>query len=367
MSESAGEKTEQPTKKKLDDSRKKGQVAKSEDINKLFVTLVGIELFISMHDNLLSDVKRLFDVSFQLQAEALSLSSTRLLLVECFGVWFSFVVVLLLAVVLARLCAGWSQFGFLIAPEALKIDPNKFNPTKNAKNLVSKKKLVELGGNILKACILTLIFSQVIRGALPYILLLPNTGLESSIQFGIDTFSTAARIALACFLVWSVIDFKVQKSIFIKSMKMTKDEVFREYKQMEGDPNVKAQRKALGRQLATSGGGQMKKKVKSADAIVVNPTHFAVAIEYKPGQTPLPVIRAKGVDKRAKQIIHYAQESGIPVIRHVMLARYLFRAGQEDQFIPRPSLQAMAVVFKTILEAKAEEEDLKDFLDLTDS
>jgi len=366
MSESSGEKTEQPTPKKIQDSRQKGQVAQSQDVNKLFVTLVGIELFISMHANLLADIKRLFDLAFKLLQHENFTDALSILVAECLDVWLGFIIVLLLAIVLARFCAGFVQFGFLIAPESLKMDVKKFSPVTNAKNLFSKKKLVELASNIMKAIILTLIFSHVIRSALPYVLLLPNTGLESSIQFSIDIFSQAARLSLGFFFIVSVIDYKLQKSIFIKSMMMTKDEVFREYKQSEGDPMTKGMRRALGRELASSGGGTVKKEVEKSDVVVVNPTHFAVAIEYKPGETPLPIIRVKGVDDRAKDIIAYAQETNTPVIRYITLARYLFRVGQEHKYIPRPSLQAMAMVFRVIMEAKEQGVELEDFHDLTD-
>jgi len=367
MSDSAGEKTEQPTQKKLDDGRKTGQVAQSQDVNKLFVTLIGIELVISLHSGLIADIRRLFDISFELQTKKEFSDSARLLLEESFSVWIGFIAILLLAVVVARLFAGFTQFGFLMAPEALKIDMNKLSPVKNAKNLFSKKKLVEFFGNVLKAIVLAFIFFNVIRIALPYIILLPHTGLESSIQYGIGLFAQASRYSLVFFLIISLIDFKLQKAIFIKSMMMTKDQVFREYKQSEGDPQLKSQRKAIGRELAESGGGTIKKEVESSDAVVVNPTHFAIAIEYKPGATPLPIIRTKGVDDRAKQIIEYAKEAGVPVVRHVTLARYLFRVGHEGKYIPRPSLQAMAIVFKTIFQAREEGEKLEDFHDLTES
>lgn len=366
MSDSAGEKTEAPTPKKLQDSRKKGQVAQSQDINKLFVTLIGIELFIMMHASLLEDIKYLFEVSFQLQIRNDFSEIARTLISECLGVFLNFTAILLLAVILARLTSGFSQFGFLIAPEALKIDMKKLSPVSNVKNLFSKKKLVEFFGNILKAIILALIFTQVVRTALPYILLLPNTDLKTSIDYSIHIFSQVSRFSLAFFLIISLIDFKLQKAIFIKQMKMTKDEVFREYKQTEGDPQIKAERKAFGQEMAFSEGSEIKQSVASSDAIVVNPTHFAIAIEYKPGLTPLPIIRAKGVDARAKQIIEYARKAEVPVVRHITLARYLFRVGQENTFIPRPSLQAMALVLRTINEAKENNKELDEYHDLTD-
>jgi len=363
----AGEKTEEPTAQKLEQSRKKGQVAQSQDLNKLFVTLVGIELVISLHSGLLDSIKKLFETVFQLQNQGEFGDSVRILLDESFSVWINFTLVLLLAVVMARFAAAFSQFGLLFAPAALKFDMNKLSPVTNGKNLFSKKKLVELIGNILKAIVLTIIFLHVIRISLPYIVLLPLSGLESSIQFGIETFSHAARLSLAFFLIISIVDFKIQKAIFRKSMMMSKDDVFREYKQSEGDPQLKGQRKAVAQELATSGGGgKIKKEVESSDAVVVNPTHFAVAIEYKPGSTPLPIIKSKGVDDKAADMIEYAKKAGVPVVRHIMLARYLYRSGQEGGYIPRPSLQAMAIVFRTILEAKAEGREIENYRDFTD-
>lgn len=365
MSDSAGEKTEEPTEKKLEDGRKKGQVAQSQDVNKLFVTLVGIELFIGMQSSLMADMKHLFNVCFDLQRQEDFAKSALQLTLESFGTWFDFTIVLLLAVVFARLAAGFAQFGFLLAPEALKMDIKKFSPVSNAKNLVSKKKLVEFFSNVIKAVILTLIFMSVVKSSFQYILLLSNTDLQSSVDYSIYLFSKIARYSLVFFLILSIIDFKLQKSFFMKSMKMTKDEVFREYKQSEGDPHLKGERKAIAQEMATSG-GPVQQAVQEADAIVVNPTHFAIAIEYKAGKTPLPIIRAKGVDDRAKQIIEYAKEAGVPVVRHVMLARYLYRAGHENKYIPRPSLQAMAVVFRTIMEANAQGVELDPYHDVTD-
>lgn len=355
MSDSSGEKTEQPTDKKLRDGRKKGQVAKSQDLDKLFVTAAGFNVIIALSADFFSKLNILIqntinsvDIDFTIAVQNL--------VKESVSTWFSIVLPVLGAVIFARIAAGFCQFGFLYAPKALKVDMKKFAPATNAKNLVSKKKFVEFFGNVTKALVLAFVLYGVVRTFLPDILLAAFTTVPISIDIGITVVSYILRICLVIFLVIAVTDFIIQKKIFIKSMKMTKDEVYREFKQSEGDPDVKAERKALGQELASGGGGSVKQDVAHSDAVVVNPTHFAVALRYKPGETPLPVIKCKGVDERAQDIIRYAKDLDIPVIRYVGLARALFHTGKEGKFIPRPTLLPVASVFKAIKEAEAAEE-----------
>ena len=217
--------------------------------------------------------------------------------------------------------------------------------------MFGKQKLVELLGNFIKAIVLTIIFLYIIKYFMSYILLLSYSDLEQSINFSIDLFSMASRISLLIFLIIAVLDFKIQKSIFTKKNMMTKDEVFREYKQMEGDPDIKGQRKQLFSELANSNKKvNIKDSIPDADAIVVNPSHFAIALEYKPGSTPLPLILCKGQDSKALDIIRLAKESDVPVIRYISLARTLYRTGKEGQYIPKTTIQGMATVLKLIRE-----------------
>jgi type III secretion protein U len=348
MSDSAGEKTEEPTEHKLEEARKKGQVAQSQDVNKLFVTLAGFEVIIALNHVFFEKLKRLISLPFQFLNDDF-IFSARNVLSESLWLWLGIVAIILPTVVVFRFLGAFVQFGILMAPESLKLDMKKFDPVTNAKNIFSKKKFVEIGGNLVKAIVLAIVFYQVTKLFLGYIFLLPYTDLNKSIEMGITVFSYAARLSLAVFLIIAVVDFILQKAMFIKGQKMTKDEVFREYKQMEGDPHIKGERKQLAHELATTG-GPISKQVAKADAVVVNPTHFAVAISYKPGKTPLPVLLCKGVDERAQEIIRLAKEHNVPIIRYVSLARTLFRTGREGKFIPRSTLQAMAAVFKAIRE-----------------
>ena len=351
MSESSGEKTEEPTPKKLRDARKKGQVAQSQDVNKLFVTITGFQLLLVMYETYYFAITGFIAKTYSLLNDDLA-HAGPILAQEALQTWLWIILPFLGAVIVARYVASLVQYGFLIAPESFKLDLNKLNPVKNAKNIISKKKFVEFLGNIVKALILSFVVWFVVSTNLPQVLLLSLSSLHVSLEVSISIFRSILNIVMLTFLVISTIDYIMQKGIFIKGLKMTKDEVFREYKQMEGDPVVKGQRKRLGRQLASGDSKPIKKKVSESDAVVVNPTHYAVAIEYKAGITPLPLVRAKGVDDRAEQIIDIAKENNIPVIRYVSLARHVFRVGTEDKYIPRECLKPMAAVFIAIREAK---------------
>lgn len=346
MSESSGEKTEQPTQKKLNDARKKGQIAQSQDINKLFITVVGFEIIISLNGVLIEKLKHLIVTAIDSSSKPFEYSSWDFA-ESSLTIWLTIVLIFFPAIIIARFISGFVQYGFLFTPESLKLDFKKFSPASNLKNIITKKKFVELLNNLIKFSVLALIFFQIIRIFLSSILLLPNTSLDDSVTMGVVVFSYMARLSLGMFFIIAIYDFFVQKSIFVKSQKMTKDEVFREYKQMEGDPQIKGERRALAQEPMNSG-GETRKQVEQSDAIVVNPTHFAVAIEYKPGKTPLPVIKCKGVDDKALEMKKIAEENNIPIIRYISLARTLIRVGTEDKFIPRQCLEPMAKVFLAI-------------------
>lgn len=356
MSDSAGEKTEEPTSKKIKDSRKKGQVAQSQDVNKLFVTVAGFQLLLAMYDIYFADITGLIKLTYQLVNYDLSYAGP-LLAKEAFNTWARTILPFLAAVVLARFVASFVQYGFLIAPESFKLDLGKLSPVKNGKNIISKKKFLEFVGNIVKALLLVAIVYQIVKSNLPEILMLPLTSIPISLELSIQVFRSILNMVMLTFIVISAVDFVLQRQIFLKGLKMTKDEVFREYKQSEGDPQTKADRKAVGHQILNSEGGEIKKSVAESDAVVVNPTHFAVALEYKPGKTPLPIIRAKGIDKKAHEIIEIAKENNVPVIRYVSLARHVYRVGKVGKYIPRDCLSQMAAVFIAIREIKEEGDD----------
>lgn len=345
---SSGEKTEQPTRKKLDDARKKGQVPQSQDVHKLLVTGVGFELVIATKDYMLVNINDMFVSNIN----ALNTPFNDVLgglIKETIFTGLKCSLLILLAVIVARLVSGWMQFGLLMAPETLIPSLDKLNPINAIKQIFSVKKIVELLLNIAKCIVIFAIFYVITFDSLGDILLSATGNIQMAVEAGSDIFIFAARVSITLLLVISILDFLLQKKFFIKQHMMTKDEVFREYKQQEGDPQTKAQRKALGREIVESAPASIK-SVDEANAVVVNPTHFAVALRYIPGEDPLPKILCKGVDERASEIIKRAYNNNTPVIRYIWLARTLYSTGKEGRLIPKQTLKPAAAVYKSVFE-----------------
>lgn len=347
----SGEKTEKPTDKKLNDARKKGQVAQSQDINKLFVTAAGFETLFALQDVILEKIQSIFIITIASLDDPF-IFALKQLFKQLLSIGMSISFMVIAAVVVFRILASNVQFGFLMAPSSLAPSLNKLNPVSNIKNTFSVKKIIELLTNIAKALVLSFVFYSVIKNSLADIVFMGFGNLSFSIDVGIDLFVFAARLSLLIFGVLAIIDFLVQKHFFIKGQKMSKDDIFREYKQAEGDPQMKGERKAVARELAQSGPAPVA-NTDEATAVVVNPTHFAVALRYVPGETPLPKLLCKGVDDRAQEIIKRAKDKDIPVIRYVWLARTLFSKGKENRYIPRDVIKPMAAVFRVIKEIEA--------------
>ena len=154
-----------------------------------------------------------------------------------------------------------------------------------------------------------------------------------------------ATYTIVAFAVLAALDFLYTKYKYNKDHMMSIDEVKREYKEMEGDPQIKQKRKQLHQEMINQ---NTLSKTRKAKVLIVNPTHFAVAIDYEPGRTDLPVVLAKGQGDLARRMIKIAQEENIPVMRQPPLARALYAEGNEDEFVPRDLLIQVAEILKIV-------------------
>jgi type III secretion protein U len=346
------DKTEQPTDKKLRDARDKGQIALSRDLARVAMLLAVAELALAAEPQWRAALSALIELSLRqigrpFQAsmnEMLTAAGTLLMMV--FGIFFVLCGVVAFA-------SHWGQFGILIAPESVTPKLDKLNPVNGVKQLFAKKKIGELLMTLFKACTLALMIWITVRDQLPSILQMAN-GEPKDIYFGFIALlrSVLHPVAGLCLLL-GVLDYAVQKYFHIKSLKMDMEEIKREYKESEGDPMLKQTRKGLARQWASEAPVA---KTAGANAVVVNPTHFAVALFYDAALTPAPMVLAKGKDELAQAMIRQARACGIPVIRHVWLARTLYATGQADHFVPRGSYEAVAQVYAVVQELLARNE-----------
>ncbi|AKU22903.1 type III secretion system export apparatus subunit SctU [Massilia sp. MB5] len=340
------EKNEEPTDKKIEDARKKGQIAVSRDLARL-ATLVAVAETAFATEALWRDS---LDGLFELGIVSIGrpfqgamwdvLQAAGLLLLVVFCVCF-------LICIVVGVAAHWGQFGVLIAAESVTPKFDKLNPVNGFKQLLSKKKLIELLISVAKAGLIGWMVYSLTRSALPVIAQL-STGEPRDVYFAFITLlkSIFHSVVIIC-LCLGAVDFAMQKHFHKKELMMDMEEIKREYKESEGDPMVKGQRKQLARQWANEGPVA---RTEDANAVVVNPSHFAVAMFYDPAAGMVPQVIAKGRDATAQAMMARARLHGIPVIRHVWLARTLYAGCKPDMEVPRASYEAVAQVYAVVME-----------------
>jgi type III secretion protein U len=343
------DKNEEPTDKKIEDAKKKGQIAVSRDLARL-ATLVVIaesafassglwrDAIFELMNGAVAGVGADFATAMQNQLMA----ALTLLAVVFFA---CFVMCPVVAVV-----AHWGQFGILVETEALEPKFDKLNPVNGLKQIVSKKKLVELLITVGKAALIGFLVYSLVRAHLPEIVGLAGAEPKDVWDGFMSLLRSIFHVIVVVCLVLGAIDFTVQKYFHKKELMMDQEEIKREHKESEGDPMIKSQRKRLARQWANESPAA---RTEDANAVVVNPTHFAVAMFYDPDEAMVPMVLAKGRDEVAQMMIKRAHERGIPVVRHVWLARALYATGQEDMPVPRSTYQAAAQVYAVVHELVA--------------
>ncbi len=352
---SSGNKTEPPTPKRLREARKKGNVPISRDfsstINYAFGT--GI-LVLASNFAIVEPFKKSFIQAINyIQTEqingAVLLTSLNTLLKEV--VWLTAILFLPLAII--GIGSVVLHIGFLFTLEPIKPKFNKLNPINQIKNWFSIKGLFELFKTFFKLTIVLVLGWVIVAGNLSDILrtvLLPNNAIG---PYFFSIMKNFLFFTVAIFLLLGALDLGFQRWKWKKDLMMTKDEVKREYKEEEGDPEIKARRREIHMELINQQG--MVSAVKTADAVVVNPTTLAVVLYYKKGETPAPKVTAKGRDVSALKIRRLARKYNVPVIRNKKLARALFKV-DIDSYIPTELYDAVAEVLLFAWKLKREGE-----------
>ena len=347
-----GEKTEEASPQKLKQARDKGQVAKSQDaIQALGFIIVFAATALTlgstaerMRDFMVaafdSAVRRGDDLPTVLEVVNEALWATMFASLPALGAAF-----------IAGLVANYMQVGFLFTAEPLKPDIKKLNPVDGFKNLFSKKKLVESLKQIIKFTMVSYVAYDAMEESMREVVLAARLDLWTGVYVGGQImYNIAVRVAFL-FVIIAAADFFWQRHVFMKDMMMSKYDVKQEYKQSEGDPHQKAERKALAEELILHGSQQ---SVQNADAVVVNPAHIAVAIKYDKDKGGAPKIVAKGMRKNAEAIKEIARQAGVPILRNVPLAQALHKLDLEEE-IPEELYEAVAEVLNFVYELKERE------------
>ncbi|MCA8023428.1 type III secretion system export apparatus subunit SctU [Burkholderia metallica] len=338
------EKTEQPTDKKLEDARKDGEVSRSTDFSEalsmagaLTALVVTVPLFSDgLHD--LVSIPLWFvtqdHTPEHMQADLFRLGGTALkMIVPC-----------VFAAALASMAGSVAQAGFRIATKPVTPNMQAINPASGIKRIFSAKSLIDCAKMVIKAIILGWVMWQVIKWLFPLVvgsIYQPLGGLSSLFW---SVLIKLGATSVGIFLLIGAIDIKLQRYLFIKKMKMSKDEVKREYNDQEGNPQLKGERRRLARELVNT---PPKPRIGLANVLVVNPTHFAVAVRYAPDEHPLPLVIAKGMDADATALRRAARDASVPIIGNPPVARALYKVAL-NQPIPEELFETVAAILRWV-------------------
>lgn len=351
-----GEKTEPATAKKLKDARDDGKVTKSKELTAAFdliVLFLVLKIFISFVGERLVGI---FDYVYSRMPDFLKINSTsvspvaasyymadillQMLLTMLPFLLFGFVITFLVSVV---------QVGWKVTGKPLKPDLNKFNPINGFKRIISKDSLFELLKSIIKIAVIFWVAYSRVKNHKEELFILYEIPLNQAIALiGSVIIDTGLYISIV-YLVIGFADFAYQKHKFNEDMKMTRQEVKDEFKNTEGDPQIKGRQR---RKMQETSQRRMMHDVPKADVVITNPTHLAVAVKYDADVNAAPVVLAKGEEYVAQKIKEVARENNIEIVENKPLARMLYHNVDIGAEIPPELYQAVAEVLATIYKAR---------------
>jgi type III secretion YscU/HrpY family protein len=345
-----GEKTEKATPKKLKDAKKKGQVAKSQDLPAAFTFIASVAIVLALAGSLYHQMADFMVGTFR-SITVPDLGTTILtLFYKANEVIFLASIPTLGLVTLIGVVVTFLTVGPVFAPEVFKFDIKKFNPVDNLKAKFKLKTLVELLKSLIKIGVASYIIYLVMYKSIPVLIQTVSLPITSALLiFSAFLIEVVVKVGLF-FLVIAVADFIYQKMSFAKEMMMEKFEIKQEYKNSEGDPHIKSKRKQIAQEIAYQDGPTG--GVKRAQAIVTNPTHLAIAIGYEREVDVAPYILAMGKDVLAERMIKIAAQYDIPVLRNIPLAHTLWEEGEIYEYVPEETYQALSEILRWVASLK---------------
>ncbi|PRA69495.1 flagellar biosynthesis protein FlhB [Pseudomonas sp. MYb187] len=349
-SESGQDKTEDPTEKRKKDSREKGEIARSKELNTVAVTLAGAGGLLAFGAGLAETLMELMRINFSLSREVLIdersmgiflMASGKMALLATQPV----LLVLLLAAIIGPISlGGWLFAGGTLAPKF-----SRMNPLAGIKRMFSMHALVELLKALAKFFVILIVAVVVLASDRDDLLSIANEPIEQAIIHSVQVVGWSALWMAAGLLLIAAVDAPFQLWQSLKKLKMTKQEVRDEYKDSEGKPEVKQRIRQLQREMSQR---RMMAAVPEADVIITNPTHYAVALKYDPEKGAAPLLLAKGTDFLALKIREIGQEYNIQLLESPALARSIYYSTELEQEIPAGLYLAVAQVLAYVYQIR---------------
>ena len=351
-----GEKTEEPTGKKLEDARKEGQVAKSREIGNGLGMLALFLVLKLMVGRMGTQFLQAFQMVYgripevcALQGGTSPLGDTLVLLRMVSARLLIIMLPVLLIGFIVAFLSNLVQVKWKPTAKPLKPKFSKLNPISGFKKIISPQSLFELAKSILKIILIFWVaYSYLIKRSYMLFSLYDMPMMQAVNLIGEVVINLGIRIS-AIYMIIAALDFAYQKWKFHEDMKMTKQEVKDEYKNAEGNPEVKGKIRAKMREVSQR---RMMQAIPEADVVITNPTHFAVAVKYDPDTAPAPIVVAKGADYLAQKIKEVARENNVQIIEDKPLARMLYANVDVDAQVPPELYQAVAEVLAFVYHAQ---------------
>ncbi|MFA9422251.1 MAG: flagellar biosynthesis protein FlhB [Sedimentibacter sp.] len=345
------EKTEKASQKKRRDERKKGNVFQSKDIVTVGVIAISFIMLKFWTPYIFKYTTNVLYKYISLMKTTYDIDDSFVVLIfkDITTTTFASAGVIMAAIIISSVVITGSQTKFLISKENIKFKFSKLNPLTGIKKMFSIRSAVEILKSIIKIAILGIVIYSSIIGNLHQIPKLVSIDLLSGINFIFDSIMVMVKSVVIAFVAISAFDFLYQWWEYEKNIKMSKQDVKEEYKQLEGDPKIKGKIKERQRAISYT---RMMQQVPKADVIIRNPTHFAVAIKYDIEKDRAPVVVAKGQDTIAMKIIEKAMENNINIVENIPLARALYKSTKLNQEIPLEYYEPIAEVLAWVYRMK---------------
>jgi len=343
-----GEKTEEPTPKKREDARKKGTVAKSQELNTAFVLLIGFLIVRILWEYIYGNIAEYTVYLYSHLSQSTSTEGISELFIGIMILLAKTVLPIMFAILIIGLAINVFQVGLMISTERLEPKLDNLNPINGFGRIFSKRSLVELIKSIFKIVVIGFFLYLYLKDQIPLLPQFIFFDLAHSLATAADIIFTMAFQVVAVIMVMAVADYAYQCWQTTQDLKMSKQEVKDEFKQMEGDPQIKGKIKQKQRQMAMQ---RMMQEVPKADVIVTNPTHLAVALSYKKGMIA-PTVVAKGQDLVAERIKQIAREHRILIVENKPVARALYEAVEVGDMVPAELYQAVAEILAYVYRIK---------------
>ena len=348
--EDDSQKTEDPTDRKLAKAREEGQVAQSQEIKSWMILMGGAGMLLFLAPAMARDItaicQRFIQSSYSIPVD---MEHLRLLFSDVALKVFIILAPAFGMFVVLALLANVGQFGLIWSLKKITPKPSKINPLSGFKRLFSSQGLMEFAKGILKLSLVSLVAFGLAIPMLSDLQMLPAISTGEALHRIHEIAILMAIASVGVMTVIAALDFIYQRATFMKQMRMSKTEIKDEHKQTDGDPQIKARIRQIRMERARQ---RMMAAVPKADVVITNPTHFAVALEYKMETMPAPKVIAKGQDLVALKIREIAEEHEISIVENPPLARALYAAVELDEEIPPEHFKAVAEVIGYVMRLK---------------